>query len=706
MVDVPVNPTDAFTIVTVTSDGQTAFDYDFRSDFAEDLRATYETAAGVETPLVGGVDFTATGLGTEAGGTITLVTFTGTVTGDTLTIYRAIEIERSTDYTRDLFSNDINAEQDRVFMIMQELRRDIGRAILAEIGSDVPTADDVIEAAENALASEQAAEAAAAAAEAAAEAAALRDPTQFDFFGNGTAGPYNVGEPITADSAIIVFVDGVQQTVGLDYTYSGPNITFLTLVPTASNLISGMVWASRGIGVPSPGSVTEGSLSTPVKNAIPSFGPDADVSDVSRTSLLLTYHKARAGYPIGFFGNSKTAVGGGNAANDTAAVNTALNSGEVVDVTNKTLQINDEIVVNAAGACVGSSILASRVGASASSKIVVVDDLLPRLFDVRQPNFEASGFFIECGSGNLATTLFHFERVAGSPSDIDAVLKDISHEGGAKFFHHYGRGLKLRNITSGNVKTCFGDIDWPASWTPNGQSNDTIETGMRGYEFSDLRMHGSACGIRNIGANAKNMRGLLASNWQGDIGVGNGGLFVGIPGVGSSFNGMKANIGATIAGGLFDLWAGSRDATFSNFSCVGIKAGVTRLNRTAIIVRSTAVDPSSDLKFIGGEIGPTNRSGVILTGAGAMQNISFLGVGWDRTNIEGTIHFPILVQESGGTFTEVTIKLDGCNFKFGGEIAPTHIVGGLNSALVHLMKDVTSTKPSAIPWAQSNVIVS
>lgn len=136
MADVPVNPSDASTVVVVTSNGQVAFDYDFRADKVEDLKALYTAADGTETLLVGGVNFIASGLGTAAGGTVALTTFTATVTGDTLTIYRDIEISRTTDYSRDLFAEDLNAEQDRIFMILQEQKRDVDRSVKVGIGED------------------------------------------------------------------------------------------------------------------------------------------------------------------------------------------------------------------------------------------------------------------------------------------------------------------------------------------------------------------------------------------------------------------------------------------------------------------------------------------------------------------------------------------------------------------------------------------
>lgn len=134
MADIPVNASDAVAIVAVVVNGQINFDYDFRADFVVDLKAEYRPAGGgAVTILVGGTDFTATGLETAGGGTITLLTFP-TVAGDSMAIYRDITIERNTDYTRDLFSDDINAEQDRVFMILQELVRDNNLAIRLPLG--------------------------------------------------------------------------------------------------------------------------------------------------------------------------------------------------------------------------------------------------------------------------------------------------------------------------------------------------------------------------------------------------------------------------------------------------------------------------------------------------------------------------------------------------------------------------------------------
>ena len=134
MADIPVNANDALTVVTVTSTGQVAFDYDFRADNINDLKANFKRASGAVIALVGGVDFTASGIGTATGGTITITSITDAVIGETVSIYRDTIIARPNDYSRDVFVEDLNAEQDKIFMILQEQSRDLKRASKSVLG--------------------------------------------------------------------------------------------------------------------------------------------------------------------------------------------------------------------------------------------------------------------------------------------------------------------------------------------------------------------------------------------------------------------------------------------------------------------------------------------------------------------------------------------------------------------------------------------
>ncbi len=134
MAEIPLNANPPFVVVDVVTNGQITFAFDFRVDDVGDLRAEYRPASGPSVLYTGGDDFTATDIGTETGGEITLTSFTATVAGDKIAIYRDTVIERRTDYIRDFFAADVNAEQDKVFMILQELARDLQRTVKATIG--------------------------------------------------------------------------------------------------------------------------------------------------------------------------------------------------------------------------------------------------------------------------------------------------------------------------------------------------------------------------------------------------------------------------------------------------------------------------------------------------------------------------------------------------------------------------------------------
>lgn len=134
MVDIPINESARFTTVSVTSPGQTAFDYDFYVQSADDVQVTRIDLDAVRTELVPGVDFSVTSFGALDGGSIAIIGVSLAV-GEYLTIYSAIPVERQTDYTRDLFAAQINYEMDRIFMILQEKERDLSRAVKSSIGS-------------------------------------------------------------------------------------------------------------------------------------------------------------------------------------------------------------------------------------------------------------------------------------------------------------------------------------------------------------------------------------------------------------------------------------------------------------------------------------------------------------------------------------------------------------------------------------------
>lgn len=638
--------------------------------------------------------------------------------------------ERTSGITRgyQLDPAALEKELSKQGVALQELRRDAtqvdptvadGDTLMMVAGRLVKGANalDIANAQENAAAAAASAVAAGIAREAAEDAAAaaqLRDPIAFNVAGNGTAGPYNIGQSIEGDSALIVHVSGVAQIVGTDFTYAGSNITFLTLVPLLADRIHGVVFKTRAIGVPDAGSISISRLATDVKEAIPSLSANADLVDNSADQLKAVYHKARERRHVKAFGATLSSVGAGSTAVDQAALAAAIASGEMISIDGAILQIEDPIVVNYPSANI-SAHNSSRVGDTATSKIKVMDDTLPYLFDCQSTNFECSGFAITGEATNVTTVAFRYKRPDGSASDIDSVLKNIVIERLAKPFHVFGRGLEVSDFTFAEMKVSSGDIDWPSVWTPNGLSNDLQQTGMRAYRIYDGRLHGCAGGIRNIGANAKNCGGLHLMNIQADIGIANG-IFEGVA-VEGLFMGISSRLNAVNAGLLFNIYPGSRKSDFFGFKGGGYYDGDpthTRLSRNLININpvtdgasmyGNAVNEISELHFIGGSLGPSNRNAVQIFGSGKAKNISFQSVSWERCGIEGAgLYTPISVFESGGSLTEVTLKLGSCNFDTAGTTAP-HILGGLNSNIITLLKDNLTTKPSAVPWAQSNVVL-
>lgn len=138
MAEVPVNATPPVVTVDVVTNGQTVFAFPFLATFQDDLKAIHYKLDGTRIELSPGADFSASGLGLENGGQITKLA-ANTVAGEKILIYRDILIERPNDYTRDLFAAQINAEQDRIFMILQEQNRDLTRSIKTDLGQPTLT---------------------------------------------------------------------------------------------------------------------------------------------------------------------------------------------------------------------------------------------------------------------------------------------------------------------------------------------------------------------------------------------------------------------------------------------------------------------------------------------------------------------------------------------------------------------------------------
>jgi len=110
------------------SGGQTVFAYDFPVFAGADL-AVIRRRSDVETQLVLTTDYTVTGAGEQAGGTVVLVV--GATAGDIVSIHGARAVARPGDFQpppNGPSSTDFNAELDALQMQLQELRTRVARA--------------------------------------------------------------------------------------------------------------------------------------------------------------------------------------------------------------------------------------------------------------------------------------------------------------------------------------------------------------------------------------------------------------------------------------------------------------------------------------------------------------------------------------------------------------------------------------------------
>ncbi len=128
MADIPVNESTAETVVVVTANGQTTFAFDFLI-FAPEQMAVLHGRGDVETVLTYPADFSVSGLNEPNGGTVTLNV--ATLANDVITMRRVTPIERTSDWQAegDYKAALVNREQDTMFMIMQEISRDTGKAV-------------------------------------------------------------------------------------------------------------------------------------------------------------------------------------------------------------------------------------------------------------------------------------------------------------------------------------------------------------------------------------------------------------------------------------------------------------------------------------------------------------------------------------------------------------------------------------------------
>ncbi|PST27214.1 hypothetical protein C7U60_02715 [Mesorhizobium plurifarium] len=434
--------------------------------------------------------------------------------------------------------------------------------------------------------------------------------------------------------------------------------------------------------------------------AISILDPNSQV--LQGEGLKLTYHKARGAWHIKAFGSSLTDVGAGNATVDTAALQSAMSSGEMIDVSGVILQANNTVVCNLESSKIGATIQSNR-NAGAVSQIKVVDDALPVLFQVGHDNFEASGFSVRGNDTNVTTTMFWLERTVDTYRDIDARIVNMSLNFGARAIYHKGRGLEFFGNTISDFHTAGIEFDQPATWTPRGSTSiDGIDTGTRGVRILSNRVHVMQSPfLLNAGTYALNIGGIEVNGVMADVGC-DGGLFKGVF-IDMQATDIQCRFSAQAGSRIFELNPGSRNITLTNFNAAGyIGASGNRMANHAIRMTSSAANPIKDIFVIGGTIGPTLQAGVNLQGDGAYENICFSNVVWDRIGQDGGDRSPIQVSS---TVPSSVIKLLGTHGRSNFTSRP--FLRAFNTPANNtLIREVTSTIDASFSgWATAGVVV-
>lgn len=210
--------------------GQVAFPYTFEITAEGDIAVLQN---GVLLSLGAGAgEYAVTGVGSDTGGVITLVT--GATAGDIITLYRDMALERLTGYTNggDFLAADVNNDYDRLWLALQQGAADTDRAV-RKPNVDSSTINMVLP-----VAASRAQKLLAFDASGAVkvepylnnETIVLVVQTEV---GDGVTTTYSLEVSVNSPSLLQIAIDGVLQEVS-SYSVSGGNLVFSTAPPFQS----------------------------------------------------------------------------------------------------------------------------------------------------------------------------------------------------------------------------------------------------------------------------------------------------------------------------------------------------------------------------------------------------------------------------------------------------------------------------------------
>ena len=224
---------------TATS-GQTVFPYTFTALSDTDIKVVKN---GVTLTLGGANDYTVSGIGSY-GGNVTLNV--GATTGDTLSVYLDMPIDRTTNYQNsgDFLAADVNGDVNKSYIAMQQLATQLRQGVrkpVADAGSIDMELPDAATRANKMLAFDSSG--------AVITETYLSNENLFltvdAFTGNGSTTAFTLSASNTGPSYLQVLVNGLMQAVS-SYSIDGAVLTF-SEAPPSSALIEVRQFVNRRI---------------------------------------------------------------------------------------------------------------------------------------------------------------------------------------------------------------------------------------------------------------------------------------------------------------------------------------------------------------------------------------------------------------------------------------------------------------------------
>jgi hypothetical protein len=237
---------------TATS-GQTVFPYTFEIAAAGDIKVLQNGT--LIDQGAGAGEYAVSGVGVDTGGNVTLVT--GATTGDVLTIYRDMALERLTAYTNagDFLAADVNNDYDRLWLALQQNTGVSNRALVAP-NTDPTSIDMTIPDKATRLNKMLRFNVTTGNPEVvdAADIVGSGAFNVYNFNGDGAAVAFTLGTSPGVENNTQVYIDGVYQQKNT-YTVSSTTLTFSAAPPNLST-IEVMVVTAQPINTANAASVS------------------------------------------------------------------------------------------------------------------------------------------------------------------------------------------------------------------------------------------------------------------------------------------------------------------------------------------------------------------------------------------------------------------------------------------------------------------